>query len=404
MKDLGAKLFTFAVIADSHLNPEEDVSSSPYATNRLANARARTVVRQLNAAMPAFVLHLGDIVHPVPKLASYADAAARFRELFAELEPRLLLIPGNHDVGDKPVAWAPAGIVCEPWIALYREHFGPDYQTFDFGGVHFVLIDAQVLNSGLPTEAAQRAWLEADLAEHHGERVILATHYPPFVAERDEPSSYDNVDEPARSWLLDLCAKHRVEAIYAGHVHNFFWDQCDGTDLAILPSTALVRVDYSELFRAAPADDAERGRNDYPKLGYLLVDVHERGRVDRLVRTHGVTTKKADAASTKHRLTPLFGPVASFGLDLRHPWAELVDIPPSGALEDFARKRARNDYPLLAILELGAKGLRVPVEDLVDARVRRRMRLLVDRGHRFTAVTYGVPDARLEAALAEHHA
>ena len=63
---LGAYLFTIAVIADTHMNQEEYGSTSPYETNRVANARTRHVVQELNRLGPELVIHLGDLVHPVP--------------------------------------------------------------------------------------------------------------------------------------------------------------------------------------------------------------------------------------------------------------------------------------------------------------------------------------------------
>ena len=52
--DLGSRLFTFAVITDTHLNQGEDDCNSPFEVNRLANARMRYVVRDLNSRDLAF--------------------------------------------------------------------------------------------------------------------------------------------------------------------------------------------------------------------------------------------------------------------------------------------------------------------------------------------------------------
>ena len=78
---IGKHLFTFAVIADSHVNQEETETSSPYECNALANARSRYAVSLLNTLKPDFCIHLGDLVHPVPSLPSYEDAIKRFKNL-----------------------------------------------------------------------------------------------------------------------------------------------------------------------------------------------------------------------------------------------------------------------------------------------------------------------------------
>ena len=80
----------------------------------------------MNQTAPAFTIHLGDMVNPVPELPSYVAAAENFHKLAASLKAPLHLMPGNHDIGDKPVTWMPAGMVNSEHIALYREHFGGD--------------------------------------------------------------------------------------------------------------------------------------------------------------------------------------------------------------------------------------------------------------------------------------
>jgi Icc-related predicted phosphoesterase len=404
--DLGRYLFSIAVVADTHMNEVEYGSSSPYEANRVANARTRYVIERLNQIAPALTIHLGDLVHPVPSMPTYAQAADNFKQLTAALQSPLRLVPGNHDVGDKPVAWAPAGIVNDAALALWREHFGDHFYSFDFQGLHIAVVDAQIINSGLAAEGEQRAWLERDLAAHAGQRTFLCLHYPPYVSDPDESESYDNLAEPGRRWLLDLIDTHRPEAVFCGHVHNFWYNRHGASDCYILPSTAFVRQDYSELARVAPAD-GQHGRDERPKLGFFIVRVHERGHVCHVERTYGATldpgqslppaTERVDALHSIENWR------APFGVDLRHPWTEIVEIPPTGALDEFERKRARNDYPLMALWEMGLRKLRVPLQDLEDPRTRDRMRTLRRLGHAFTVYTLDVPRGRQRDLLIEHH-
>ncbi len=124
---LGARLFSFAVVADTHVNESEDTCASPFATNARANARARHVfadIARLDPA-PAFAIHLGDIVHPVPGLPSFEEAARRFKAIASQIDMPLHLVPGNHDVGDKRIDWMPADVVCDGYLDKYRGIFGP---------------------------------------------------------------------------------------------------------------------------------------------------------------------------------------------------------------------------------------------------------------------------------------
>ena len=395
--------FTFAVIADTHVNQREDHRPS-YPSSALANARARYVIDDLNRLAPAFVIHLGDIVHPLPAQSAYVEAAKRFLELANGLNPDLYLVAGNHDVGEKPLEWCPVPGVTDAYLRLYEHHFGRHYYSFDHGDCHFSILNAQVLNSELACEAAQRVWLEDDLVAARGKRIFLCTHYPPYVSSPDESSSYDNIDEPARSWLLDLLIRYKVEALFAGHVHNFFYDRYAGTDCYVLPSTANVRHEYSEFFRASPGP--EHGRNDRAKLGYFIVRVYHDEHVVEMVRTYGQTLSPSHVRRRVAHRVPAMHPreagSTSIGVDLRHSWAETMEIPPSGASDEFGRKRARNDYPLLALWEMGIRRLRVPAQDLVCPKIRQRMDILRKNRHVFTVYVYGVPDDELTQIMVEH--
>jgi hypothetical protein len=403
-RTFGALKFRFVVLADTHLNAVDGRSSSPFAVNARANERAHAIFETVDSWQPAFIVHVGDIVHPVPELPSFVPACERFKTLARSIKVPLHLVPGNHDVGDKPVEWMPAGTVTQENVERYREIFGPDFYSFDACGVHCVVIDAQIINSGLAAEAEQRAWLEQDLLSHRGERMFFFIHYPPYVSEPDEPGSYDNLDEPGRSWLLDLLRRYRPEALFAGHVHNQWYDIFEQTELYILPSTAFVRQDYAELFHVEPL--GEFGRDDWTKLGYYVVDVYESGHVAHFIRSDGALsaanlTDRSAPASPIHTKTSVFAPL---GVDMRHAWVEWVDVAATGGVQEFARKRTRNDYPALALWEMGIRRLRVPLQDLADAKVRSRMSLLRRLGHRFTAYVFGLPSDTLRQALDEHAA
>ena len=342
------------------------------------------------------MVNVGDLVHPVPAIPDlYAAAAARFHEQVKELKHPLYLTPGNHDVGDKPNDWAPAARIHEDYLALWDEHFGAQYQSFDHDGCHFIIINAQIINSGFAAEEKQRAWLEADLAANREKRIFLHSHYPPYFSKPDEEENYDNIGEPGRTWMLDLLEEYGVEALFIGHVHNFWFYRHAETDCYLLPSTAFVRLDYSEMYRIAPGPDSEFGRNDKPKLGYFVVHVHEGGHVCDVVRTYGT---EAALGSPDEAGPACVAPVhprlnrrGDFGFDMRQNWMEIVEIPPTGGLDEFDRKEVRNDYPLMALWEMGVKKLRVPLRDLLVPDNIDRMRMLKAHGHEFTLFSFGDP-------------
>ena len=401
---LGKRLFTCAVITDTHLNQGETECNSPFEVNKLANGRMRQVVRMLNQGDLAFVVHLGDLLHPVPAIPHlYERAAERFKEQIAELRHPLYLVPGNHDVGDKPIDWGPAAVVTDRFLALWQKHFGRNYQRFDHGPCRFLLLDAQIINSGLEAEAHQRAWLEAELAAPEGQRLFVMIHYPPYLHEPSEPEHYDNLGEPGRGWLLELLETHRVEALFAGHVHNYWYHRHAGTDCYLLPSTAFVRQDYSEMYRVAPGVDLESGRNDADKLGFFLLHVHEHGHLTEVVRTYGQTAEPDSPLPAAVDCVPPVHPRCNrwdrFGFDMRQSWLETIEIPPSGGLDEFDRKRTRNDYPVMALLDMGVPRVRIPARDLLNPNHRQRLEELAALGLRFTLFSFGAPDPALLGAV-----
>jgi hypothetical protein len=340
----------------------------------------------------------------VPALPTYGAAADAALAMFAELEAEIRYIPGNHDVGDKPFKAMPAAAVTDDGVALYERYFGAPFSAFDHDDCRFVLINSPVLNSGLGGEEEQRAWLENELTASGGKRVFLFTHYPPYILDRAEPPNYDNIDEPQRSWLLSLIETRGVEALFAGHVHSFFYHRHGVTDCYLLPATSFFRQDYAELFRIEAA--AEHGRNDAAKLGFFMVDVYSDGHIARILRTNGETLEAgSNLAPPPNRIVTLHPRerrTAPVGVHLRHPWAEVVTFPYNGPLDEFLRKRARNDYTLMTLWELGVRKLRVPISDLLEDDTRERMQALRQMGHEFTVFCFEAPSRAMVETLASH--
>ena len=381
------KPFTVAILADTHIRTEPHDPQAGYPSDALHNTRARHAVQIARQRTPAFTVHLGDVTHTLPGLPTHEAAQIQARLILDDLEGPLFVAPGNHDVGDKLDSHATAPRTGDQGREVFRRHWGPTWRSWDHECCHFVILDTAVLNTGSDAERGQREWFEADLRGHA--RIFVFMHYPAFVHRADEPAHYDNVGEPARAWFLELLRQHRIEAVFAGHVHNVFLARRGATRLYTLPSTAFVRPEYAELFAVAPAD--ENGRNDEPKLGLAMLHVDERGHRVEFVRS----ALGDDVWSRPPGRSPL-------GVWLRGGWARAVDLP-CGDLDEFGCKRARNDYPLLALLDLGIRRVRIPLSDLGDPDVRARAADLKAFGIELLAFSAGIPGPR-ELALLEANA
>jgi 3',5'-cyclic AMP phosphodiesterase CpdA len=389
-------IFSFAIVADSHLTKNETLSfdgGDAYGSKLAATYDA--LIAHVNAMNPAFVVHLGDITDPVPVSPEFANSAQVFHNASNIFDMPYYLVPGNHDIGEKLHPALPKindnVSITKLAIKQYEQHFGQQYYSFEHEDCLFLVINSMLHNSNLEDEREQWDWLEKTLDDNIGKRVFVFAHYPIYLSARDEPGFYDNIDEPARSRLIELLEHHKVEGYYAGHVHNFFYDNLNGMHHFALPSTGIIRTDYMEFFRTPPT--REMGSFDPAKLGFFWVDVYADRHVPHMVRASDRLPYRTHSWNSTG---------TSITMDLRIPWCDEVDIPSAWGIEIFERKNVRNDYPLAAIWEMGVTDLRIPISDLLNPRVSIRLKQLAALGHRFTVVMLGLPNEERRAALADH--
>ncbi|HID06188.1 MAG TPA: hypothetical protein EYP10_03475, partial [Armatimonadetes bacterium] len=296
----------FAVISDTHI-------SAPNVHGRFAhNERVRWLIKQLNAFKPALIVNCGDINTYFPRFPGFEEGMKEAQRLMKQLAVPVYQAPGNHDVGNKhqltfratPNRPAEGWFVNEENIAVYRKFFGPDYFSFDKGGCHFIVLNNQVFNSGLPTEREQWQWLLSDLADHRNARFIfMFMHNPLFWVSPDDigTNNYEVVNEPRRSELMELIRKYRVTAVFTGHTHHRISNLLDNTRYLTLPSTTFTRPfgrNYERSMLATIYDPL--------KVGYYIVRVYDNAVHINLVRHYAPLPKRiniqADNAQPRIRL------------------------------------------------------------------------------------------------------
>ena len=390
MKKSDDFLFQFAVLSDSHIRLQNATAEGGYASNRLTIERAEYAVQCINKLHPDFVIHLGDLVHPIPALSNHEEAVKKAYDIFSKINAPFYALPGNHDIGDKPNGWLPAPVVEENSHTVFSKYWGALYRSFSTETCHFICLDTPVMNTDFERAKTQQTWLENELhlAKSRGLRPFVFMHYPLFICDPHEPTHYDNIDEPARSRLLNLFEQYQVEAVFSGHVHNVFFGIHKNTRYYSLPSTTFVRPEYSELATVAPGD--EYGRNDTAKLGFFLVRVYADRHEILPVRTYGAG--KLNAGMPQFEPSQIVGtPRYMPGVTLRRGWGRRIELAADG-LDEFTRKEAYRDALLMALLELGVTDLRVPLADVANADVRQRVADFVKLGFKFTVFSLDVPD------------
>ena len=391
----------FVVLADTHYMADPGANGVEFASRRKQGARAELALKMIARLDPAFVVHLGDVAQIPIDAPDFPAVVRAAHEQMERHGIRPYHVAGNQDIGDKPDPTMPTDPVTPEALAAFHARFGRSWHAWQAGDLRCAAVNTQIMNTGLPEEDEQRRWLEEELTAHHGERLCLFLHLPLYLHDETEPhlGHYDNLGQPARRWLIGLIRQHRLELVCAGHSHFFFHDHIGPTAYYVTPSTSHTRPGFSESFASGPPN--EQGRDDAAKLGFFLARQQGPGLRLHFIRTNGRTEPPAESPWREivTRLSPDL-PASPLGLTLRHPLAPVADVPL--AWPSVIRQRVRNDYPLLACLELGARHLRAPAADLADPIQARRLALLRAEGIGVTAVWLWSSDDDLTAWLDRH--
>ena len=394
--------FEFAIISDSHymLDPGEDALE--FENRRKQSTRREIALRMAGGLAPKFVVHNGDMVQEYPdNLERFYKSMDESLEQMRACGVKPYYVAGNHDIGDKPDPTAPASHVSREVLDWYHRRFGKSWYSFDRGDCHFVVLNSQIMNGTLPDAAEQEAWVEKDLAEHAKKRLFIILHMPPYLFDETEPSMghYDNLANPARAWLLDLVRCYKVEMLLAGHVHFAFFDHLDETRYAVLASPVFTRPGFSYLFAGPPPP--QRGRDDIPKFGFYLMRVRADKTDIHFIRTSGV--ERLSPHTEERLITRVSGTLSQspLGVTLSQPLATVAEIP--RAWPAVIREKVRNDYPLLACMEMGIGYVRAPFTDFQDTFQRRRLEILRQEGVRLNAVVIFSEEFDILDAMSDVH-
>ena len=222
--------FSFVHASDPHVS----------AQNLPRLQRLRALVEE---HAPDFVLVTGDLVRDALRVGE-AEASGYY-DLYARETARFPVpvwsVPGNHEMfGIERHLSLVSPTHPLYGKGMYRDRLGPDYYSFDFGGVHFVGLDSVDIEDLWyygHVDAAQRAWLRADLAALPERTPVVTFNHIPFVSAAESANGYRD-DGAAPSLIkaggrtvyrhivsnlgevLPLMAGHDWTLALGGHVHT----------------------------------------------------------------------------------------------------------------------------------------------------------------------------------------
>jgi 3',5'-cyclic AMP phosphodiesterase CpdA len=217
-----------ALLTDTHLSPRAPECQTNWEA-------ARRAVSRMGAEL---TLHLGDLTldghhHP--------DELAHAARLVQDWPHPMLVLPGNHDVGDGSGEQA----FDAPALARYRAVFGRDHWALQAGRWLLLGINAQLMGTHSAEEAQQWQWLEDQAAQLPADHSIaLFSHRPlarQHAGEQQRRNSYVPIE--ARDRLLRGALRHQLRLVASGHLHQYLDHTVAGLRHLWLPSCAFVMGD-----------------------------------------------------------------------------------------------------------------------------------------------------------------
>lgn len=207
------ELFTFVQLTDMQMGMISN-NQNCEAEDHLYNL----AVNEINKLRPDFVIITGDFVNN----RTDSNQIKSFLKIKALINKRIpvYLIPGNHDVGQKPN---------DETLKFYFKHYEADKFSFIYKRFKFIGLNSNLINSGIEQENIQLEWLKTKLKGN--KPIIIFSHHPFFITDIHEKDSYSNIPLAKRMEYMQLFKKHGVKFVFAGHYHNNSVAQYEGMQM-----------------------------------------------------------------------------------------------------------------------------------------------------------------------------
>jgi Icc protein len=183
--------FTFIHASDTHISEKS--------LDRMT--KFKDAVSKTN---PNFVLITGDLVRDALRVGE--SEAARLYELYksetATIKVPVWNAPGNHEIFgiERHLSLVSAS---HPLYGrnMYRHYLGPDYYSFNYGGMHFIALNSLEYDDLWyygRIDSLQLAWLKQDVAQLSKTTPIVTFQHVPFISAGVTTGIYE-ADGPGRT-------------------------------------------------------------------------------------------------------------------------------------------------------------------------------------------------------------
>jgi len=233
----------FPLKKEKKINSFSFIHASDPHLSKAVLPRFNTFKSIVSSKEPAFVLMTGDLLHDALRV-SEEEARGYFELYKGEIEKfpsPVWNVPGNHEIFGIERAYSLTSS-SHPLYGkkMYRLYLGPDYYSFNYGGVHFIGLNTahyyDIWYYGY-LDKTQLAWLEQDLNFVPPDMpVVIFNHIPFYSAFQSILGLIDSMRAPMlikidgksyfrhmvnnASAVLKLLKKHNFALALAGHLHS----------------------------------------------------------------------------------------------------------------------------------------------------------------------------------------
>jgi hypothetical protein len=201
---MGAPVVRFAIIGDRTGGHQPGVYEG--------------IVAEVERLRPDFVLTVGDQIEGYTEDTAVLGGEWReYDSIVAPLSMPLHLAPGNHD------------ITTDGQLAPYVAHNGRPYYSLDIQDLHFIVLDNSRWESSDKLPPEELDWLAADLGRTRKARFTFVFMHKPFWEQTTVRGRPDT--------LHSLFRKYGVDAVFAGHYHQYFSGTVDGISYTAVGSS-----------------------------------------------------------------------------------------------------------------------------------------------------------------------
>lgn len=172
------------------------------------------IIAEVERLKPDFAITVGDAIEGYSQdTVSLNKQWKEYKSLLTTLTMPIYFTPGNHDVGaDSALA--------STMRPFYLRYLGKPYYSFDVQGLHIIVLDVGQWESSDKIPKEQMDWLIGDLKKSRKAPYKIAFFHKPFWRE--------TVAEGKPDTLHSLFRTYGVDAVFNGHIHEYFSGTYDG--------------------------------------------------------------------------------------------------------------------------------------------------------------------------------